>query len=132
MKRFITVTAVMLSLIATAQNPIESEQSTNKCTATVYNAKDYVGQNITICGYVAQVSTVESINGQPTYINMGGIYPNHHFTAVIWKKNILNWEGANLQEYNNQLLAITGEKVLYKGQAQITVYTPKQIEIITL
>lgn len=80
-----------------------------------------------MCGYVAQVNTIESSNGVPTNMNMGGKYPNHSFTAVIWKKNILSFDGANLQDYTHQLVAITGEEVLYKGKPQITVYTPKQI-----
>lgn len=132
MKSFITIAAITISLIANAQNTQTPKASNNKCTATVYNAQEYVGQEITVCGYVAQVSTIESINGQPTYINMGGKYPNHSFTIVIWKKNILSWEGASLQDYNNQLIAVTGEIVLYKGKPQIVAYTPKQIEVISL
>lgn len=131
MIRFITLAALLFSFSAAAQ-PTETTTNGGKCTATVYNAQDFVGQTVTVCGYVAQVSTIESINGQPTYINLGGKYPNHSFTAVIWKKNILSWEGASLQDYHNQLLAITGEVVLYRGKPQIVVYTPKQIEVMVL
>jgi micrococcal nuclease len=118
--------------MATAQNTQSPVLPSGKCTATAYNAQDYVGQEITVCGYVAQVSTIESINGQPTYINMGGKYPNHSFTVVIWKKNILSWDGASLQDYQNQLIAVTGEVVLYRGKPQIVAYTPSQIEVIKL
>lgn len=131
MIRFITLAALLFSFSAASQ-PTETATTGGKCTATVYNAQDFVGQTITVCGYVAQISTIESINGQPTYINLGGKYPNHSFNAVIWKKNILSWEGASLQDYHNQLLAITGEVVLYRGKPQIVVYTPKQIEVMVL
>ena len=131
MIRFISW-AVWLCCMSVAAQPAPTTGKTSKCTASVYNAQDYVGQRITVCGYVAQVSTIDSINGVPTYINMGGKYPHHSFTAVIWKKNLLSFEGANLQDYTHQLVAITGEVVLYKGKPQITVYTPKQIEVVAL
>jgi hypothetical protein len=90
MKWFFTSAAVMLSLMFTSQNTQTPMSSSGKCTATVYNSQDYDGQEIMVCGYVAQVNTIESINGQPTYINMGGKCPNHSFTVVVWKKNIFS------------------------------------------
>lgn len=43
MRYFIIITTVLFSLTVKAQSSTESKKSTNKCTASVYNAKDYVG-----------------------------------------------------------------------------------------
>jgi DNA/RNA endonuclease YhcR with UshA esterase domain len=87
----------------------------------VTDAVRHVGQTATVEGEVSGVHTAKYI----TYIHMGGRYPNHIFTAVIFKSestavgNISGLEGRNI--------SVTGVIKLYKGKPEIVVKSKGQI-----
>jgi len=63
-----------------------------------------------VCGEVSQISQTS----KATYINFGGIYPKHKFSAVIWSNNIMpTSEGSKI--------CITGLVESYKGVPQIVI-----------
>lgn len=98
----------------TVANPFEGNiDDTNLSSSsqiTVYEADAYIGENTTVCGEVSQISKT----AKATYINFGGIYPKHKFSAVIWSNNIMpTSEGSNI--------CITGLIESYKGVPQIVI-----------
>lgn len=77
---------------------------------SVYEADTHIGESTTVCGEVSQISQTS----KATYINFGGIYPKHKFSAVIWSNNIMpTSEGSNI--------CITGLVESYKGVPQIVI-----------
>ena len=77
---------------------------------SVYEADAHIGESTIVCGEVIQISQTS----KATYINFGGIYPKHKFSAVIWSNNIMpTSEGSNI--------CITGLVESYKGVPQIVI-----------
>lgn len=77
---------------------------------SVYEADAHVGETTTVCGEVSQISQTS----KATYMNFGGQYPKHKFSAVIWSNNIMPAsEGSNI--------CITGVIESYKGIPQIVI-----------
>ena len=77
---------------------------------SVYEVDAHIGESTTVCGEVSQISQTS----KATYINFGGIYPKHKFSAVIWSNNIMpTSEGSNI--------CITGLVESYKGVPQIVI-----------
>lgn len=95
-------------------NPFEGNiDDTNLSTSgqiSVYEVDAHIGESTTVCGEVSQISQTS----KATYINFGGIYPKHKFSAVIWSNNIMpTSEGSNI--------CITGLIESYKGVPQIVI-----------
>ena len=95
-------------------NPFEGNiDDTNLSTSgqiSVYEVDAHIGESTTVCGEVSQISQTS----KATYINFGGIYPKHKFSAVIWSNNIMpTSEGSNV--------CITGLIESYKGVPQIVI-----------
>lgn len=95
-------------------NPFEGNiDDTNLSTSgqiSVYEVDAHIGESTTVCGEVSQISQTS----KATYINFGGIYPKHKFSAVIWSNNIIpTSEGSNI--------CITGLVESYKGVPQIVI-----------
>jgi len=108
----------------------------DKCGIAIQNASEHKGEDITVCGVVTQVSTPYNVAGDPTYLNFGGRYPNHSFTAVIWgrdtNKFIKNTDTFiyGLKGYEGKKIAVTGVIQDYRGKPQIVLVNPEQIEVI--
>lgn len=98
------------------------------CDVNVYEALKYKGQKVTVCGIVTQIYTPNDVEGNPVYINMGGKFPNHSFTIVIWGDDILKFKNG-LEEYKGRHISVTGKIKEYEGKAQIVVKESKQIKI---
>jgi micrococcal nuclease len=76
MKYLVTIfMAVFASTSLKAQKPIELSE-----------ASKHVGDSVRVCGKVYGGRYLSSSTGQPTLLNMGGHYPDHLLTLVIWGK----------------------------------------------
>ncbi len=62
---------------------------------------------------------------------MGGKFPNHSFTLMVWGKDLHKYD-TPLQDLSNQLIATTAKVNLYKSRVQITIRKPRYIEILEL
>jgi hypothetical protein len=47
-------------------------------------AKNHLGENLTVCGRIASEKTVLSAEGQPTLVDLDVAYPDQIFTVLIW------------------------------------------------
>jgi hypothetical protein len=59
---------------------------TGAAVITPEQAKDHVGQEVVVQGQVSQIGASE--RSHTLFVNFGGRYPNHVFTAVIFSKNL--------------------------------------------
>jgi DNA/RNA endonuclease YhcR with UshA esterase domain len=88
-------------------------------------AKKHKGQYATVKGTVYDVRVSET--GAVSF-NMHGKYPNHLFTAVIFKKDVPKFPEVN--EYVDLTLEITGIIKIHEGKPEIILNSPKQIRIV--
>lgn len=91
------------------------------CDVTITDAHKFVGKEVVVCGVVAQVATPQGIQGNPTYLNMGGRYPNQPFTVVIWGQEAMQFPMGFLKSLEGKRIAVSGVVVDYRGKPQIVV-----------
>ena len=87
-------------------------------------AKDHVGQVVTVEGMVSEVHKLAS--GRATFIDMGGRYPYNVFTAVIFSSDASKFP--DVETLNGKVVDITGRVTLYKGEPEIILNDPAQIK----
>lgn len=94
-------------------------------------ARQYVGQTVTIYGTVAGTHFASGSNGRPTFINIGVDHPNQNrVTAVIWGEYRDNFSQDPEVMYSGRTITVTGEIYLFDGVTNIRVTSPSQIQII--
>jgi hypothetical protein len=88
-------------------------------------AKDHVGENVSVRGLVEQVSVSKKGHA---FLNFGGKYPQHVFTGFIPAQNVGDVGGEEfLQSLAGNQITITGKIELYKGRPEIVISSPSQI-----
>jgi hypothetical protein len=85
-----------------------------------------VGKNITFCGKVADTYISKS-DSAITFLNFGGMYPNVKLTAVIFKKDMVNFKEKPSAYYMSKNVCIKGEVILYKERPEIVLSRQRQI-----
>ncbi len=71
-------------------------------------AGDFIGREATVCGAVETARFAENAEGQPTYLFIGGAFPNHTFSARIW--------GRDRDKFGGDLTALVGKTVCVSGE----------------
>jgi hypothetical protein len=89
---------------------------------TPAEAAKHVGQMVIVKGTVSQI--VLSVN-LTTHINFGGQYPDHLFTATIFKAKQTQFPG--VKEYEGKTVRIQGVVRLYRGKPEIVLEERAQI-----
>jgi DNA/RNA endonuclease YhcR with UshA esterase domain len=87
-------------------------------------AAKYVGKEVVVEGTVTQI--VLSVN-LTTHINMGGIYPNHTFTATVFKVDEPLFAG--VKDYEGKVVQIQGVVHLYRKKPEIVLKDRAQIRL---
>ncbi len=96
-------------------------------TISPSQAKDYIGKKVTVCGQVSNVFYYERGKGSPTFIDMGGKYPNDQFEVLIWKEDRSKFS-YDLQSLDQAKICVTGVIKEYKGKPEVEVSTPDQMK----
>jgi hypothetical protein len=112
MKRilFIIVITSAFGFKATAQEKFSLNEFTK-----------YVGKKATFCD---TVYSYKILNDTVTLLNMGGNYPNQHFTVVVTGREIqLNYDGIK-----GKHICVTGDASMYKNRPEIMIYHVNQLE----
>lgn len=92
-------------------------------------AKNHIGDSVTVCGKVYGGKFLESAKGTPTFLNVGAPYPNQDLTIVIWEEVRKQFEGKPEELFNGKDICITGKLEMYKGKPQIVLETAAQIKV---
>ena len=90
-------------------------------------AFNHQGKYAEVCGEVVSVSTIHSIDGEPTFINFGEDYPNQHFTGLIWGNDRTAWHRSPEDLYSNRQLCVEGYIRIHEDTPQIRITSPEQI-----
>ena len=117
MRRAAIAIALLCSGLACAQASI-----------SVSEAKNHVGENVTVCGEVASAHYATRSRGNPTFINLDKPYPNQVFTVVIWGNDRAKF-GDPEARYSGKHICINGLITLYKGAPETVVHDPSQVRV---
>jgi len=92
-------------------------------------AKNYVGERVTVCGPVVDATWASGSSGKPTFLNLGEPYPDpDRFTVVIWIENRGNFSQAPEDYYLGKTICVTGLITEYDGIPEIEVSYPSEIQ----
>jgi DNA/RNA endonuclease YhcR with UshA esterase domain len=86
-------------------------------------AKGHIGERATVVGVVSQVSTSR---GGTTFLNFGGRYPNHVFTAVIFRSAASQFPEP--QRWEGKRVSVAGSIQLYRGKPEIVLNSSTQLQ----
>jgi DNA/RNA endonuclease YhcR with UshA esterase domain len=113
-------TFVLALLLTFAAAPALAE------TITAAEAKNHIGQNVTVEDMVTEVHHAQS--GKAIFTDMGGRYPNNTFTAVIFKDDFSKFP--TVDTLAGKTIDVTGQIKEYRGRPEIILNDPGQIKII--
>ena len=95
---------------------------------TPAEAAKHVGENATVCGLVASVSTATRSNGSPTFVNLDKAYPNQVFTILTWGSDLARFSPAP-STWNGKQVCATGTISLYRNVPEIVAREAGQISL---
>ena len=110
--------ALVFAVLASVA-PVESPP-----VITPDEAAKHVGKVVIVRGEISQI--VLSVN-LTTHINFGGLYPNHVFTATIFKAKQPLFEG--VKELEGKVVQVRGVVHLYRGKPEIVLEEPTQLRL---
>jgi DNA/RNA endonuclease YhcR with UshA esterase domain len=99
---------------------------TKKLTAA--EAKDHIGDRVTVCGKVVSTHYAKSSKGEPRFLNLDEPYPKEVFTILIWGSDREKF-GTPEDEYKGLRVCVTGKITIYRGRPEIVATERGQIEI---
>ena len=87
-------------------------------------AKEHVGQQMTVSGKVAEVNKRERL----VRLNLDKAYPKEAFTAVIFSANTNNF--GDLEKLRGKHVEVVGKITDYRGHPQIILTSTNQLKLI--
>jgi hypothetical protein len=96
-------------------------------TIKLEDAKNKVGDSVTLCGKVFNARFVSNATNEPTFLNIGAAYPNQLLTVVIWGDVRKQFKGNPEHLFLNKEICITGKIELYKEKPQVVIKQMSQI-----
>jgi DNA/RNA endonuclease YhcR with UshA esterase domain len=93
-------------------------------------AANHIGQTVTVSGVVSQVFVTKQNN---VFLNFGGVYPHHLFSAVVGKRRSPQMlaDGAQwLKDLEGKNVAVTGEIQIYAGKPEIVIRSRENLRIL--
>lgn len=120
------------SLNDVSNNSSESREDTSSDTEYISwaNAKEHVGEYVSIQGKVVGTKYASDSNGKPTFLNIGLDHPDpDRFTVVIWGENRKHFSNDPESYYLGKEVIVTGVVELYNGSAEIVISSEDEISI---
>jgi hypothetical protein len=95
----------------------------------IEDIKNHIGDSVKICAKIYGGVFLGRTDNKPTFLNVGGDYPNAPLTVVIWPPVRATYAGQENPEtyYKGKTVCIYGKLVLYKEKPQIVIEDKKQI-----
>lgn len=105
------------------------EKNETPIAIDISKVAEYEGKLVTVCAKVYGAKFINSSSQQPTFLNVGGDYPNSPLTVVIFGESRNNFSFKPEDFYPGKNICVTGTIQMYKGKPEIIVTSPKVIEI---
>jgi len=90
-------------------------------------AKNHVGEKVTVCGKVVSTHFASGSKGQPTFLNLDEPYPKEVFTILIWGSDRPKF-GKPEDSYRDKDVCITGKITSHNGRPEIIATEASQIQ----
>jgi micrococcal nuclease len=90
--------------------------------------KDHIGDSVTLRAIIYGGRYLPSTKGSPTFLDVGGEYPNAPLTLVIWRDTREKFTTSPEILYQTRREFITGKIILYKGKPEIIIRSPSQLK----
>ena len=116
MKNIITLIICCLSLSALGQTEIKLDEVQN-----------HIGDSVKLRGKIYSGKYLESAKDTPTFLDVGGKYPNAKLTLVILGDVRKQFENAPETFYAGKEEWITGRIELFKNKPEIIIHNAAQI-----
>jgi DNA/RNA endonuclease YhcR with UshA esterase domain len=97
-------------------------------TLTSDQAKNHIGENVTVCGVVASTHYAGGSRGTPTFVNLDKPYPNQVFTILIWGEDLAKFS-PRPSTWDGKHVCATGVISSYRGSAEIVAKSPGQVSV---
>lgn len=121
MKNLLTVVLLTIgAYTASAQQSIKLEEISN-----------HIGDSVIVHGKVFGSRFLSKSEDAPTFLNVGGDFPNQLLTLVVWGKDRSNFKSAPEEAYKGQEVQVAGKVELHRGKPQMILYRDNQIAIKT-
>jgi hypothetical protein len=115
---------VVLLLAAATSSSLPSQTK----SISAADAKNHVGEKMTVCGNVVSAHYSEKTKGQPTFLNFDEPYPKQIFTVVIWGSERGKF-GNPEEKYRDKRVCVTGKITEFRGKPEMAATDPTQIEV---
>lgn len=99
----------------------ESNNFTDPCEAEKYDEK-----KINISGKISDFYESQNNN---VFLNFGGKYPNHCFTAVIFSHSLDGFD-INMDQLEGRRVRIEGKVEMFEGKPEIIIEDRSQVEVV--
>ena len=76
----VTANAIPAGAVA-APAPAPAQEPTDAVAPD--EAKDHIGEEVTVCGDVVSADYIRALEGRPTFLNLDAAYPDHVFSVTI-------------------------------------------------
>lgn len=94
------------------------------------SASTVVGKGATVCGKVESFRFNENSDGQPTFLHMGGAYPNHTFSVRIAGADKAKFDPAP-ETLVGRMICVTGTVAFAQGnKPEMIVDSPKDLNLM--
>ena len=110
------VIAILFSFASFAQTEIKLEE-----------VGKHVGDSVKICAKIYGGIFLDRSKDTPTFLNVGGAYPNNPLTIVIWTDLRKEFEQKPEEFYKDKNVCIFGKITLFKDKPQIILYSKSQL-----
>ncbi len=117
--RLVILYLIFVTSGAVAQKPVSE--------ITVAEAKDHIGEKVTICGEIIETFYNHKAKGEPTMLNFGGAFPKQTFSCVIWKNDLINFNYKPVTYLKGKQVCVTGIVKMYKGKPEMEIHSQEFI-----
>ena len=119
----------MRNIILVLMTTIFSASTSAQVQINAEDAKDHIGEVVTLCGKVFSGRYLQNANNQPTLLNLGGEYPKQLVTIAIFEVDRKNFPFKPEEYYPNLDICVTGKLIMYKSMPEIIVQSSDQIKL---
>lgn len=98
----------------------------------IEDAGNHAGDSVKICNKIYGGKYLEGAKNSPTFLNVGGNYPDALLTLVIWNDTRKLFKKPPEEYYKGAQVCITGRIQIVKGKPEIIVSSPNQIKEVII
>lgn len=103
--------------------------SFSQITIRAEETQKHIGDSVTVCGKVYDGRYMTQVKNNPTFLNIGNLFPNQLLTVVIWNNVRKQFETAPEALFKGKEICVTGRIELYKERAQIVLRRKEDLEL---